>query len=279
MKRIIKKFRRKFFVPSEKLGRRIFLFHEEYGKFTESVSGFLMIVSGYFQFIASYTASTPTLVNGVNVNPFSMFDISLIVFVLSSLFFWLGGILWIVSKNAPLLVNISGYFVESGEISFVKIKNEEPTDLISVYAKVLNFYGSNPKFDYVRTMGSDTIIRCHENVLSGQTIDLPIVEARKNDLLIKISKKDYHLKTPNQETPEELHEKYNVVLEVCVQLNSEKKTRVVGKYYGLIKYDFYNGGIETPEGIFIENSVIWKSFYKINDKEYASLVNSRFSLF
>ena len=248
--------------------RRTAIFFEKYGVITEVVSAFWVALSGYFQFGASFSSSTPGTFFGVNVNPFLLANISLIIFIMSVIVSVGGGILWAITKNAPPLVVVKPYLIPTtgGQVSLC-LKSEEPKDVKDIRIKILSLVDVKYNWEHVKPMGIYSVIEYKDNIIKGQEIEIPLIEAREEDILIKTSKRGYPIPLKYPEV-KELHEKFNVVINVSILLNSESNRRNAGVYSGTIFHHWYKD-FETPEGIITQNAVVWDkdSFKKLDKKE------------
>lgn len=260
------------------LSRRIALFFDKYGIITESVSGVLLLISGYFQFGASFSSSTPSVFYGENVDSFLMANISLVVFIVSVVVTVGGGILWAITKNASPLVEVKEYSPNgTGHASYIKLKNNEPSDLTNVYIKILKFTDMRrPTFEFTKSMGSYNIIKVKDSIVKGQEFDIPFVEGNEGMLRISTDGKPYIIPVLYKEL-KEFEEKYDVVIEVFVQPTSEKYIMSAGKYRGTILHHRWNG-VEVSDkhvnGVIFQDWAIWEkgSFKRVSEKEYRSFI-------
>jgi hypothetical protein len=260
------------------LSRRIALFFDKYGIITESISGVLLLISGYFQFGASFSSSTPSVFYGANVNSFFMANISLIIFIVSVIVTIGGGILWAITKNAPPLVDVKEYSPNgTGQASYIKLKNNEPSELVNVYIKILKFTDMRrPSFEFTKSMGSYNIIKVKENIVKGQEVEIPFVEGNDGELHILTDGKKCIIPVLYKEL-KEFEQKYDVVMEIMTQPSNEKYSMLVGKYQGTILHHRWSG-VEVSDkhisGVIYQDWAVWEkdSFKKLSKKEYRSLI-------
>ena len=255
------------------LGRKISIFFDKYGIVTESISTLLVAISGYFQFFADHDSSAPFSFGGVNVDEYLMIDFSFIVFVLSVIVLIGGGILWAITKNVPPLVYVEPYLIPStgGEVS-VWLKSEEYKDVKDIRIKIFSLVDVKRKWEHAKPMGIYSVIEYAENIIKGQEIEIPLIESRANDILVKTSKRGYPIPLVYPEV-KELHEKFDIVFGVSILLNGENDRREVGIYSGTISHYWYRD-FETPKGVITQNAVIWDkdSFKKLDKKESNAIV-------
>lgn len=260
------------------LSRRIAIFFDKYGLVTESISVVLAGISGYFQFGASFSSSTPSVFYGAKVDSFFMANISLVVFIFSVVVTVGGGILWVITRNAPPLVEVKEYSPNgTGHASYIKLKNNEPSDLTNVYIKILKFTDMRrPSFEFTKSMGSHNIIKVKENIVKGQEFDIPFVEGNDGMLQILTDGRPCIIPVIYKEL-KEFEEKYDVIVEVFVQPTNEKYIMSAGKYQGTILHHRWNG-VEVSDkyvsGVIYQDWVIWEkeTFKKLSKKEYHSFI-------
>lgn len=264
--------------------RRTAIFFNKYGVITEIISVTLISVSGYFRFAAGFDSSTPSSFLGVVVNEFLMVDLSLIVFIVSLIVSVGGGILWVVSKNAPPLVDVNVYprqGVVSSETS-IELTNNEPSDLQNIYIKILKWKDLSKNlgdFDYRKIFESDNIIEFDNKVLSGDIKKIPFsfVENFDGKLRIPIREFDPFLIEISDIDATECANKYEVLMEVHAQPTSEKFSMKVGIYEGILVHKRINGcdivlkgkGKEVIRTKRYEEFVFWEegSFKQVKDKK------------
>lgn len=241
------------------LSRRISIFFENYGVITETISIVLTAISGYTQFGASFSSSTPSVFFGINVEPFYLANVSLIIFITSVIITIGGGTLWVITKNALPLVCVNPYLIPTtgGQVSLL-LKSEEPKDIADIRIKILSFIDVKYEWEHAKPMGIYSVIEHKDTAIKGQEIEIPIVEARQEDILVTTSKRGYPIPLKYPEV-KELHEKFSVVLEVSIMLNGESNRRNAGVYTGIILHHWYKD-FETPEGIISQNAVIWDKY-------------------
>jgi hypothetical protein len=248
--------------------RKSALFYNEHWRLIEGAFGIFTLISGYFQFGASFSASTPTEIFGVIMNSFYMGNVSIYIFIGSLILFITFNILWIISKNAPPLVNLycpANRMSDGGEI-YLEMKTTEPSGLKDAHITIISLFYGQQNLELAGNMNPYRIIRFGKELVKGELGEICIADTvePQNRLHVRLNIKDrsYFLIVWDK-AAKYWEGEYKMIFEFYAHPNDEKYPILVGTFEAIMIHKRYNM-IDGPDGDFI----FWKqnSFKQVKEK-------------
>lgn len=220
-----------------------------------NLSGILSSVLGVASFIIAFAIQYPnsTGLNGYELTPYTIMNISIGIIVFISLFWILYFVVWFIVRNAPPLA-VADVHSWKNE-AYLRLKNDEPSDLDYIDIKIGALKRGNNIGNSLEHLGHNNIIKIEKRIITGEKVEVLIASGESGYTKLRVDDGLYDLALNDREN-EKSQGKYKIAFEVFVHPKKEEKSLLVGRYIGTIHHISFNG-FKTEKGVSYGDTVFF----------------------